>query len=148
MKESLVITGQITLTGILIVLVTVWLNHVLSNTRDARNKRLAQGRKVVDTFQLELDQLIHSAEDAGSIMTMEAYLRHESTIRDYKTYLSWFHKYKVINAWRQLVYHPEDKKEQLPFYVQYADNGSLTAGRRLRPLVIHRMQTLIDLAKL
>lgn len=149
MSEPIVITGQISLAGMLLVLVTVWLNHLLANTRDSKNKRADEGRKVIEAFRPELDDLIQLPEskDARSILTNDAYKRHEAAVRNLLPYLAWIPRVRMRYAWRKLAHHEEDKAKKTPCYVQYADFGSLTTRRDIRPKVIKRIQNIISLAR-
>lgn len=138
--------GESIIIGLLIALVTAILNHVLANTRDAKNRRLDQGRKVIDAFQPELDTLVQTSNDAILIMTDEVFDRHDSAIRNFLRYLSWIDRFRLLHKWRALSYHQKDKNHHIPFYVQYSDFGSLDKRKRVRPIVIKRIQEIISFA--
>jgi hypothetical protein len=146
--DNPIIIGQLSAAALLLALITVWLNHLLANTRDSKNKRADQGSKVIDAFRPELDALIQSPEskDARSILTDYAYKRHEAAIRNFLPHLAWIPRIRMCSAWRKLAHHKEDPKKQIPGYVQYADFGSLTARRNIRPIVIKRIQNIISIA--
>lgn len=141
----MIVMGQLTIAAILGILITVWLNHLLANTRDAKNRKATLNLKTIDVFSPELDALIHTGGDAGHILTTESFKRHESAIRNLLPHLSWVQRYRLRRAWHQLAYHEKDKKGQLAFYVQYADCGSITDRQRMKPLAVQRIQKVISL---
>jgi hypothetical protein len=147
MSEPLIVTGQLTLAGLLLVLLTVWLNHLLANTRDAKNCRTNEGTKIIDVFTPELNAIIHTGGDVGGILTTEAFKRHESAIRNFLPYLSWLDRFRLRRAWHALAYTQENKKHRVPAYVLYADCGSLTTRREMRPLAIKRIQKIISIVR-
>ena len=145
-QEPIIVIGQFSLSAILFALVCVGINHLLANTRNAKNKRTDQGRKVIDMFCPELDGLIQTENDARFILTTDAFRKHESAIRNFLPYLSWFSRFRMHIAWKKLAYHKDDKKAQMPFYEQYADCGSLDKRARMRLLAIFRIQRIVSLA--
>lgn len=146
MSEPTIITGQLTIAGLLLVLITVWLNHLLANTRDAKNKRADQAKKVIDAFQPELDAITQTSEDCRLIMTDEAYRRHDSAIRTFMHYLSYFDRLRLKWLWHSLAMFKLDEKHHIAFYEQYADCGSLDERRKIRPIVKKRIQDIISFA--
>lgn len=139
--------GTISLTALLIPLVVVWLNHILANTRDRTKERRSSGSVVVEAFRPELDALLQSNQDCGLILTDTAYRRHESAVRNLLPKLSWYNRIVLHCAWRKLAFHQQDQKGNIPFYEQYADCGSLTQRRHLRPIVIERISRIVKLAQ-
>lgn len=139
--------GQITLFGILGFLVSFFLNHVLSNRRDKKNRRLEEGKKVIEAFTPELDALNQTQEDARKIMTESAYRRHESAVRNFKPYLSWINRWLMQKAWKELAHHKEDKNLVFPLYEQYDDNGSLDKRRKVRPLLLKRIEGILSFTR-
>ena len=103
------------------------------------------GNTIAVNFKLELDALIQTRKDARIILTNEAYLRHESAIRNNINLLPWLDQFRLRRAWNKLAYHPQDKKKQIPFYENYADCGSLNKRREMRPLAISRIQKIISI---
>jgi len=146
MNEPTIIIGQVSLAGLLLVLVTVWLNHLLANTRDAKNKRANLAIKVIEAFRPELDAIIQTSDDCRLIMTNDAYKRHESAIRDFMHHLSYFDKFRLNRLWYRLAMVRLNKKQHIPFYTQYADCGSLDKRNEVRPLVTKRIQDIISFA--
>lgn len=147
MNEPIVIIGQLSICVVLIGLVTVWLNHLLANTRDRQKTRRDAGKTVTDAFRPELDALIQTDEDVRLILTTDAYRRHESAVRNFMPFLSWIDRFMLREAWRALAHHPQDKKHRILFYGQWADCGSLTKRRAVRPVVVKRVQRIISLAQ-
>lgn len=145
-QDPIIIIGQFSVSAILLAPIIVCVNHLLANTRDAKNKRTDQGRKVIDSFSQELDALIQTGDDARLILTTDAFRKHESAIRTFLPYLSWFSRFRMHIAWKRFAYHKDDKKAQMPFYEQYADRGSLDKRARMRPFAISRIQKIISLA--
>ncbi len=147
MNENLIITGQLSLCALLTALFIVFLNHRLANTREKTKEKHQEGKNVISAFKVELDALFQTNEDCSNIMTMEAYKKHESAIRSFLPYLSWIDRFKLKRAWHKLSFHRNDKKGLFPFYEQYADLGSLTKRRSLRPIVIKRIEKIVSIAK-
>lgn len=147
MNENLIITGQISLCAVLVALLVIYLNHLLANTRERAKERHQKGKDVISAFNRELDALYQTNDDCRNIMTMEAYKNHESAIRSFLPHLSWVNCFRVKRAWHWLAFHKNDKKRTLPFYEQYADFGSLSKRRSVRPEVIRRIEMIISLAK-
>lgn len=139
--------GPISLSVLLISLIVVWLNHILANTRDRAKERRSAGSVVVEAFRPELDALLQSNQDCGLILTDTAYLRHESAVRNLLPKLSWCNRIFLHCAWLKLAFHQQDQKGSIPFYEQYADYGSLTQRRHLRPIVIERISRIVKLAQ-
>lgn len=146
MSESIIITGQLTLAALLLPLITVWLNHLLANTRDAKNKRASQAIKLIEMLQPELDAIIQTDKDCGLIMTDDAYMRHDSAVRSFLIHLSWYDKFRFQRLWRKLAMVKLSKNQHIPFYTQYADNGSLDKRKQIRPIIKKRMQDIISFA--
>lgn len=147
MNENLIITGQISLCAILVTLLIIFLNHILANTREKGKARYQKGKKVISAFNLELDALYQTDDDCRNILTMEAYKKHESSIRSFLPHLSWVDRLRLKRAWHRLAFHQSDEKRTLPFYEQYADFGSLPKRRSVRPEVIRRIEKIVSLAK-
>jgi len=147
MNEPLIVFGQISILSILGFVITTFINHLLSNRRDAKNKRYEQGQKVVDAFRPQLDALNQTQDDARLIMTGEAFNRHESAVRNFKPYLSWFNRFRINRAWHKLAHHEQDKQAKIPFYEQYSDFGELGKRRSLRPLIISRIEKVVSFAR-
>lgn len=147
MNENLIITGQLSLCAILTALIIVILNHRLANTRKKMKERHQEGKNIISAFKLELNALIQTNGDCRDIMTMEAYKKHESAIRLFLPYLSWIDRFRLKKAWHRLSFHRNDRKGLLPFYEQYADFGSLTKRRSIRPIVIKRIEKIVSIAK-
>lgn len=138
--------GTLSLSALTIALIVVFLNHALANTREKAKERRAVGNGVIEAFRPELDALNQTDNDCMHILTESAYLRHESAVRNYLPLLSWIDRLRIHRAWRKLAYHKQDRKGHIPFYEQYADCGSLTKRRRVRPLAIERMSRIVSLA--
>ncbi|MBI4775253.1 MAG: hypothetical protein HY788_13965 [Deltaproteobacteria bacterium] len=139
--------GTLTLSGVAVLLIGIWLNHLLANTREKRKERRIAGNAVIEAFQPELDALCQTDEDCRLILNDSAYSRHESAVRNFLPHLSWVDRRRMLDAWRKLVYHEQDRKYCFPFYEQYADLGSLTKRRDVRPVVIERITRIISLAR-
>jgi len=103
------------------------------------------GKTIANTFKPELDALIQTGDDARIILTDEAYLRHDSAIRNNINLLPWLDQLRLRRVWNKLAYHPQDKKKQIPFYENYADCGSLNKRREMRHLAISRIQKIISI---
>jgi hypothetical protein len=58
-------------------------------------------------------------------------------------YLSWIDKLRLKWLWYRLAMIKVSKKQHIPFYEQYADCGSLDKRRRVRPIVVKRIQGII-----
>jgi hypothetical protein len=141
-----IILGQFALSALCLVLISVYLNHLLANTRAKINRRIDQGIKVVEAFRPELDALMRTNNDALLIMTDEAFIRHDSAIRNFLLYLSWIDRLILWHNWRALAYHQKDKDRRIPLYEQYADCGSLDKRKEIRPLIIKRIERIISFA--
>ena len=146
MNESLIIIGQISFCGVLVALLVLYLNHVLANTREKEKERRQGGKDVISAFNQELDALHQTGDDCCNILTTEAYRRHESAIRSFLPHLSWVNRFRLKRAWQRFAFHKNDKKRKLPFYEQYADLGSLSKRRSIRPKVIRRIEKIISFA--
>ena len=146
LNDQGIIAGQLTLAGLLLVLITVWLNHLLANTRDAKNKRTTHAVKLIEAFQPELDAIIQTSEDCRLIMTDEVYNKHESAIRAFTHHLSCIDKFRLNRLWNRLAMIEVSEKHHIAFYAQYADCGSLNKRRRIRPIVAKRIQDIISFA--
>lgn len=144
MNEPMIIIGQISLASIFVALLVLLLNHHLANTRDKAKDRRKIGQKVADAFSKELDALLQTNNDCRLILTAETYRQHDSAIRSFMPYLSWIDRIRLKRAWHLLVFHPKDKKRQLPFYEQYADFGSLSKRRSIRPEVIKKLNKILS----
>lgn len=139
--------GTVSLSSVAIALIMVWLNHILANTRDKIKERRIAGKKIVEAFRPELDALNQTDQDCRLILTESAYLRHESAVRNYLSFLSWLDRLRIQYAWHKLAYHQQDKKGYIPFYEQYADCGSLTKRHNVRPVVIEKISRIIAIAQ-
>ena len=147
MEDNGITLGTISLAAIFSGLLVLFLNHLLANTRDKSKLRRDQGLTLAEAFRPELDALVQTNDDARTILTPDAYKRHESALRHFMPYLSWCDRLRLRVAWARLVYHPKDKDKSVPFYEQYADCGSLTKRRAVRPKVIERINRLLTLAQ-
>ena len=141
-----IIIGQISLAAILLILIPVYLNHLLANTRDKVIRRRNQGQVLMPAFKAELDDLIQTDKDCRLILTQTAYRKHESAVRDFKFHLSWIDKFRLNRLWYRLAMIKVGKKKHIPFYEQYADCGSLDKRRKVSPAVIKRIQDIISFA--
>jgi hypothetical protein len=94
-----------------------------------------------------LDALIQTDQDCRLILTEQAYQKHGSAIRDFMFYLSWIDKFRLKRLWHRLAMIKASRKQHIPFYEQYADCGSLDKRRKVRPIVIKRIQDIISFAK-
>lgn len=139
--------GTFSLSAFAVALLVVLLNHVFANKRDKAKERRIAGNSVVEVFRPELDALNQTDNDCMHILTESAYHRHETTVRNLLPLLSWIDRFRLNRAWRQLAYHKEDREARIPFYEQYADCGSLTKRRKVRPVVIERMSRIISLSR-
>ena len=146
MNETIITIGQLSLCGILLALLVLLMNHALANTRDKAKEKRQIGKNVISAFSKELDALHQTDDDCRFILTTEAYKRHESTIRLFLPYLSWIDRVRLKRAWHGLVFHHKDKKGNLPFYEQYADCGSLSKRRAIRPEVIRKINKILSYA--
>lgn len=146
MIEQNVVFGQLTVSAIFLVLISVFLNHRLANSREKIRDRFAQGIELVTAFQPELDAILQTNDDCMIIMTDAAFEKHDSAVRMFVHHLSWVDKFRLKILWHRLAYVKIDKKHHLELYEQYADGGSLTERRKIRPLVIKRIQDIISFA--
>jgi len=147
MGKELIIIGQISLCGIFVALIVIFVNHLLANTRERKKERLQKGNNVVAAFSSELDALHQTNDDCRNILTIETYKKHESAIRAFLPYLSWVDRFRMKRAWHRLIFHKNDTKGMLPFYEQYADFGSLDKRQSIRPIVINRIEKILSFAK-
>ncbi len=141
-----IVFGQLSWAALLLALLTVYLNHLFANTRDKINRRRNYGQTIAAAFKTELDNLIQTDQDCRLILTQQAYQAHESAIRNFMLYLSWIDKLRLKWLWYRLVMHNAGKKQRIPFYEQYADCGSLDKRRKVRPIVIKRIQDIVSFA--
>ena len=146
MNETIITIGQLSLCGILLALLVLLMNHALANTRNKAKEKRQIGKNVISAFSKELDSLHQTDDDCRFILTAEAYKRHESAIRSFLHYLSWIDRVRLKRAWHSLVFHHKDKKGNLPFYEQYADCGSLSKRRAIRPEVIKKINKILSYA--
>jgi len=140
------IIGQFSSTAALLVIVPVYFNHLLANTRDKLRDRREQDRILISAFEPELNALLGKVDDCRHVMTENAYNKHEATVRSYMRYLSWFDKYRFIKLWHRLAMVRVTKKLHVPFYTQYSDRGSLDERAIKQPLAIQRIQDIISFA--
>jgi hypothetical protein len=138
--------GQFSFTVALFVIVPVYLNHLLANSRDKRRDRRSQGVKVADAFYPELDSISNTTEDCMYIMTDEAITKHENAIRAFYPYLSWVDKFRFNRLWHRLAYLNIGRNNKISAYEQYAAGGSLTERSKIRPIVAKRIQDIIAFA--
>lgn len=146
MNEPIIILGQLSFCGILVALLLLLLNHILSNTRDKAKERRQIGKDVISAFRKELDDLRQTDDDCRLILTTEAYKRHQSAILSFLPYLSWLDRIRLKRAWHNLAFHHKDKKGHFPFYEQYANFGSLSKRRSIRPEVIRKIDKILSFA--
>jgi hypothetical protein len=139
--------GTISLSALAVALIVVLLNHFLANTRDKAKERRIVGNSVFEAFRPELDALNQTDKDCLHILTESAYHRHETAVRNFLPLLSWIDRVRILRAWHKLAYHKKDREAHLPFYEQYADCGSLTKRRKVRPVVIERISRIISLSR-
>jgi hypothetical protein len=133
MNQETIVIGQLSLAGLFLVLLTVYLNHLLANSRDKIKTRKEQGHALSMAFEPEIQALTHTDQDCRFIMTEEAYQRHEAAIRIFTRYLSWVDRLRLKILWHRLAMVKIDEKTHMPFYEQYADCGSLDKRRKARP---------------
>jgi hypothetical protein len=139
-----IIIGQFSLAALLLVLITVYLEHLFANTRDKVSRRRNRGQVLIAAFKPEMDALIQTNQDCRLILTQQVYQKHESVIRDFVLYLSWIDKLRLKWLWYRLAMIKVGKKQHIPFYEQYADCGSLDKRQKVRPIVIKRIQDIIS----
>jgi hypothetical protein len=145
MNQGIFSIGPIPLSGMLLVLVTVYLNHLLANTRDKVTMRREKAKAIIIAFNPELEALLETTEDCRFILTEEAYIKHQRAIRDYMLYLSWIDRLRLELIWTRLA-KIKIGKQKIEFYDQYADCGSLKKRRQMRPLAIRRIEKIIAFA--
>ena len=147
MSQPIIITGQISLSVLLITFVTIIINHLLANTRTQKNKRSDLASNVSKEFIQDVDCLIHNSGDTVLILNDNAFRRHESAIRNLLPNLSWFDRFRLKRAWYNLAYYknPDKNEKPIPFYIQYADCGSTDKREKMRKLAIDRIQNIISL---
>lgn len=141
-----IILGQLSLSALFLVLLTVYLNHFFANTRDKTKTRREQGKVLAKALQPELDALIQTNQDCLLILTDDAYRKHESAIREFMIYLSWVDKIRLQRQWHRLAMIKVGKRKYTQFYEQYIDGGSLDERRKVRPIVIKRIQDITSFA--
>jgi hypothetical protein len=146
MNQGIFTIAPIPLIGLLLVLITVYLNHVLANTRDKIKTRRKNAKPLIVAFNPEMEALLETNEDCRLILTEEAYKRHKRAIHSFKFYLSWIDKLRLEWRWIRLAKIKIGKKQHIPFYEQYADCGSLDKRKAIRPIVIKRIQDIISFA--
>ena len=146
MNQEPIILGQLSLAALLLVLLTVYLNHIFANSRDKIKTRKEQGHALSMAFEPEIQALTNTDQDCRLIMTDKAYQKHASAIRIFSRYLSWVDRIRLQVLWHRLAMVKIDKKNHIPFYEQYADCGSLNKRRKTRPVVIKRIQDIIYFA--
>lgn len=146
MIEQNVIFGQLSVAAIFLVLVSVYLNHLLANTREKIRDRKEQGKILVSAFEPELNALIKKVGDCRFVMTEEAYHRHDAAVRAYLRYLSWIDRFRFNKLWHRLAMIRITEDTHIPFYTQYSDCGSLNERAIKHPLAIQRIQDIISFA--
>ncbi len=146
MAQEIITIGQVSLSALLFVLLTVYLNHLLANSRDKLKIRREQGHILSMAFEPEIRALTHTDQDCRLIMNQDAYQKHEAAIRVFSRCLSWFDRFKLRKMWHHLAMVKTGRRTYLPFYEQYADFGSLDKRRKIRPLVTKRIQEIISFA--
>jgi hypothetical protein len=118
------------------------LRHFLSVSRANHANRCAIGKRIADAFAQELNALIQSNECASLTLTNDAFKRHDAAIRNNIKSLSFLQQFRLNKAWKELAYHPDDKKCKIPFYEQYFSGGSLDDRKKLNHLAICRIQKI------
>lgn len=128
-------------------LILVWLGYRLRLTEQVIKHRIEAGRRIADAFRPELDALVQYGGNAGLVLTDEVFKKHEAAIRNNTRNLSWWVQLRLHLAWRDLAYLGKSKKQQIPFYEQYFDGGSLDKRATVRPLAIARIQRIISIVE-
>ena len=134
------------LATILLALVSVYLNHVLANTREKRKVRRERGQALIVAFDRELQALLNTDKDCRHILTHDAWKRHVAAVRSFAPYLSWLERLILEYYWISLTSLKIRKKRYETGYDQYADCGSQYNRTSVRPAVIKRIQRIISLA--
>ncbi len=145
MNQGTFTIGPISLTGLLLILIAVYLNHILANTREKIKTRRENAKSLIPSFNPELEALLETNEDCRLILTQEAYKRHSTAIHSFMFCLSWLDKLRLQWRWARLALIKTGKTKQ-PFYEQYADCGSLDKRKKVRPIVVKRIQGIISFA--
>lgn len=147
--DSIFEIGTISVCGLAVLLVSLFVAHFLATWRDRIRVRRERGQEFISAFKPELDALKQSNKDCRLILTGEAFLRHEAAVRAFVPYLSWIKKCRIKRAWKCLAsMECEGKKHvpQLDCYTQYADCGSLTKRQIARPIAIERIDKILSFA--
>lgn len=146
MNTDYIVIGQLSAAAICLVLISVYLNHLLANSRDKVRDRREQSLVLIQAFESDLSALLQSNNDCRLILNEAAYHRHDAAVRIFSRHLSWFDKFRFNTIWHRLAMIRISKKHQIPFYTQYSDCGSLDKRAIMRPLAIKRIQDIIFFA--
>lgn len=112
--------------------------------KDAVARQRVAADAIASAFRQELTAIHQSNGDIGRhILTNAVFKKHEAAILNNVGELFFIQRMRLRWRWRRLAYHKKDKNQQVPFYTQYFDGGSLMRRRAIRPLVISRIKRII-----
>jgi len=111
-----------------------------------KNKTRKYRQQLFDAFHPELNRILQSNEDCINILTDTAHSKHEIAVNNLIAHIGFIEKIRLKRKWRRLAMIKVGKRKYIPYYEQYADCGSLDKRRKVRPVIIKRIQDIISFA--
>lgn len=113
-----------------------------------KNKTREYRKQLFDAFSPELNRLLQTNDDCMRILDYVVYIKHETAINNLMAHIGFIEKFRLKRKWQCLAMRGIDKKTYIPTYAytQYSDTGSSTVRKKVRPIVVKRIQDIISFA--
>ena len=111
-----------------------------------RNKARDYRKKLFDAFSPSLNRILQTDEDCRVILTNDAYFRHKIAVNNLMPHLGFLERIRFKRKWSSLTKLKVAKNNYAEGYTQYSDCGALNKRRKIRPIVIKRIQDVISFA--
>lgn len=132
------------LVAILSALVSGWVGYRFGLANSKRERRIEAANRLYEVFQPLHDRL--EKEDCDAIKVLQPTIHdQEKAIANLKRYLSKRQAVRLQEAWNE--YYLYTNGPTIPFLEQYADTGSIDKRRRIRPLLIRRLDNILNFSK-
>jgi hypothetical protein len=112
-----------------------------------KNKTREYRKQLFEVFHPALNRLLQTEDDCRLFLNSEALEKHEIAVNNLMAHMDFIERFYLKRKWYHLSMIQMDKNHYMPDYSQYADCGSLDKRRKIRPLVIKRIQDVIDFGR-
>lgn len=111
-----------------------------------KNKTREYRKQLFDMLHPCLNRLMQTNDDCRHFLNDDALTKHEIAVNNLMAHMDFIERICLKRKWYRLGMVQMDKNHYMPDYSQYADCGSLDKRRKIRPIVIKRIQDVIAFA--